>query len=242
VGPPKLRLVFDPNPKSDWAVEVTKDVKLLLSPAADTSVAALPSLDPKLDKLLLEENTPSVLEVFEEAFELPTLVLIEGDEVKLAELTDDDTLPRAAPDPKLANRFFDETGSTGLTFPTLASTLTTFSELGTIEAAVFTKEDPNVMTGSPKGALTVSLLSSVFSGELLAGEIGSYTGAFTGVEEAVTSTDIDPEVYVEDCLETDTGWKDDLFEVCELGIVWKADLSEGSPDESDKEPEAMIFV
>jgi len=218
VGPPKLRLVFDPNPKSDWVVDVTKDVTLFLSPAAETSVA-LPSLDPKLEKLLLEENIPSVLEVFEEAFELPTLVLIEGDEVELDELTNDDALPRAAPDPKLANRLLDETDSTGFMFSTLASILTAFSELGTIEAAVFTKEDPNVMTGSPKGALDGSLISSVFSGELLAGEMGSYTGAFTGVEEAVTTTEIDPEVNAVDCLETDTGWKDDLFELCEVGIA-----------------------
>ena len=189
-----------------------------MSPLAETSAAAIPNLDPKLDKLLLEE----VSEEFEDALELPildTLVLIiEGDGAELDELTNDGTLPRAVPDPKLANRFFDEADSTGFTLPTLVSILEAFSEFGKIEAAVFTKEDPNVMAGKPKGAFTGSLLSSVFSGELLAGEMGSYTGNFAGVEEALTSTEIDPELNTEG-LETDTGMKEVLFELFEAEIV-----------------------
>jgi len=97
------------------------------------------------------------------------------------------------------------------------------------------------MVGRSKEVFVVSFISSFFSGELLAGDIGSYTGVLNGVADAlVTSTVIDPEVK-DDCFDTDTGWKELLFALFNADIALKADLSEGNPEEKAKEPDATIL-
>ena len=152
VEPPKLRLVLTAKPKLD-AVVAAKPLKVLS--------------ERKLEMLLLDEDsTPSVLDAAEDAVDEPPAFaefVLEEDDVKLAELADDDVTP--VTEPKLAKRLFTSAGSqeTDLTD-------TDCLELGVVVEDIVLTE---VMIGSCDKGLVVSLISSVFSGELLAGEMGS---------------------------------------------------------------------